>query len=219
MTSAVVSGSPLLTAKANSTWRTPAAVSPDSAAAHRMITEDEFLRARLRLTLPELQQKFAAAREQEDMARWEQEFLRVQTIRDKAAERFAKVPKLIDELIELFRENEAVEKECSRINGSAPAGEHRRLVAPELKARGLDAFSRTNPPMAKGTTLPNYEQSEVMLWPPKRTFFPFAPAPQDIRHTADWHRTSTEQCRLNDERIDRELADLEAAKKEFYRGR
>ena len=193
-------------------------VSPDSAAAHRMITEDEFLRARLRLTLPELQQKFAAAREQEDMAQWEQEFLRVQTIRDKAAERFAKVPKLIDELIELFRENEAVEKECSRINGSAPAGEHRRLVAPELKARGLDAFSRTNPPMAKGTTLPNYEQSEVMLWPPKRTFFPFAPAPQDIRHTADWHRTSTEQRRLNDERIDRELADLEAAKKEFYRG-
>ena len=29
------------------------------------------------------------------------------------------------------------------------------LVAPELKARGLDAFSRTNPPMAKGTTLPD----------------------------------------------------------------
>jgi hypothetical protein len=29
---------------------------------------------------------------------------------------------------------------------------------------------------------------------------------------------STEQRRLNDERIDRELADLEAAKKEFYRG-
>ena len=43
-------------------------VSPDSAAAHRMINEDEFLRARLRLTLPELQQKFAAAREQGDMA-------------------------------------------------------------------------------------------------------------------------------------------------------
>jgi hypothetical protein len=92
-------------------------------------------------------------------------------------------------------------------------------VAPELKARGIDAFSRTNPPMAKGTTLPNYEQSEVMLWPPKRTFFPFAPAPQDIRHTADWHRASTEQRRLNDERIDRELAEMEAAKKEFYRGR
>ena len=85
-------------------------------------------------------------------------------------------------------------------------------------ARGLDAFSRTNPSMAKGTTLPNYEQSEVMLWPPKRTFFPFAPAPQDIRHTADWHRASTEQRRLNDQRIDRELAEMEAAKKEFYRG-
>ena len=194
-------------------------VSPDPAAAHRMITENEFLRARLRLTLPELQQKFAAAREQEDMAQWEQEFERVQTIRDKAAERFAKVSKLIDELIELFRENEAVEKECSRINGSAPAGEHRRLVAPELKARGLDAFSRANPPMAKGTTLPNWAQSEMMLWPPKSSFFPFAPAPQDIRHTSEWHRALTERRRLNDERIDRELAEMEAAKKEFYRGR
>jgi hypothetical protein len=143
-----------------------------------MMTDNEFLRARLRLTLPELQQKFAAAREQEDMAQWEQESLRVQTIRDNAAERFAKVPKLIDELIELFRENEAVEKECSRINGSAPAGEHRRLVAPELKARGLEAFSRTNPPMAKVTSLPNWEQSEVMLWPARTSYFPFAPAPQ-----------------------------------------
>jgi hypothetical protein len=191
--------------------------SPDALATHRAMTESEFIRGRLRLALPELQQKLEVARERVEAAQWEQEFLRVQTIRDEAAERFAKVPKLIDELIELFRENEAVEKECSRINGSAPAGEHRRLVAAELKARGLDAFSRTNPPMAKGTTLPNYEQSEVMLWPPKSSFFPFA-APQDIRHTADWHRASTEQRRLNDERIDRELADLEIAKREFYRG-
>ena len=68
-----------------------------------MITENEFLRARLRLTLPELQQKFAAAREQEDMAQWEQEFLRVEIIRDKAAEKWARVPQLISELIELFR--------------------------------------------------------------------------------------------------------------------
>jgi hypothetical protein len=73
--------------------------------------------------------------------------------------------------------------------------------------------------MAKGTTLPNWAQSEVMLWPPKRTFFPFAPAPTDVRQTSEWHRASTEQRRRNDERIDRELADLEAAKKEFYRGR
>jgi hypothetical protein len=127
-----------------------------------MITENEFLRARLRLTLPELQQKFAAAREQEDMAQWEQEFLRVQTIRDKAAERFAKVPKLIDELIELFRENEAVEKSAQGLMDRLLLAS-RRLVAPEQKARGLDAFS---------------------------------PAPQDIRHTADWHRVSTEHANL-----------------------
>jgi hypothetical protein len=73
--------------------------------------------------------------------------------------------------------------------------------------------------MAKGATLPDWSQSEKMLWPIGQSFFPFAPVPTDIRHTADWHRASTEQRRLNDERIDHELAEMEAAKKEFYRGR
>jgi hypothetical protein len=193
-------------------------VSPDPAAAHRMITENEFLRARLRLTLPELQQKLAAAREQEDMAQWAQEFLRIQTIRDKAAEKWARVPQLISELIELFRLAETIDKECSHVNGSAPAGEHRRLIGPELKARGLAAFSRANPPIAKGTTLPDWVQSEATLWPPKSSSFSFASAPQDIRHTSEWHRAATEQRRLNDERIDRELSEMEAAKQAFYRG-
>jgi hypothetical protein len=191
--------------------------SPDSAATHRVLTESEFVRGRLRLSLPELQEKFAAAREQEDMAQWEQEFLRIQTVRDKGAENFARLPKLIDDIISIFHEAKAVDEQCSTVNGSAPPGEHRRLVGPELHARGLKSFSRANPPMAKGTTLPDWLQSEKMLWPIRESFYPFAPAPQDIRHTADWHRASTEQRRLNDERIDRELAEMEAAKKEFYR--
>jgi hypothetical protein len=192
--------------------------SPDALATHRAMTESEFIRGRLRLALPELQQKLEVAREREEAAQWQHEFLRVEIIRDKAAEKWARVPQLISELIELFRLAETIDKECSRVNGSAPAGEHRRLIGPELKARGLAAFSRANPPIAKGTTLPDWVQSEVMLWPLKSSFFPFAPAPQDIRYTSEWHRASTEQRRLNDERIDRELADLEAAKKEFYRG-
>ena len=80
-----------------------------------MITENEFLRARLRLTLPELQQKFAAAREQEDMAQWEQEFLRVGSFVTKQLKNgLAYVPQLISELIELFRLAETIDKECSR---------------------------------------------------------------------------------------------------------
>ena len=97
-----------------------------------------------------------------------------------------RVPQLISELIELFRLAETIDKECSRVNGLAPAGEHRRLVGPELKARGLKAFTRANPPLAKVTTLPNAEHSRSDVVAPK-SFFPFAPAPQDIRHTSLWH--------------------------------
>jgi hypothetical protein len=193
--------------------------SPDALATHRAMTESEFIRGRLRLALPELQQKLEVAREREEAAQWDQEFLRVEIIRDKAAEKWARVPQLISELIELFRLAETIDKECSRVNGLAPAGEHRRLVGPELKARGLKAFTRANPPLAKVTTLPNAEHSEAAAWPVRQSFFPFAPAPTDIRHTSEWHRAQTEQRRLNDQRIDRELAEAEAAKAEFYRGR
>lgn len=40
----------------------------------------------------------------------------------------------------------------------------------------------------------------------------------DIRHTSEWHRAPTEQRRLNDARIDRELEIAEQQKREFYRG-
>jgi hypothetical protein len=192
--------------------------SPDATAAHRAMTEAEFIRSRLRLALPELQQKLQEAEAREFAVQWEADYLRVEALRDAAAEKFARMPKLIAEIIQLFHEAEAVDKECSTINGSAPNGEMRRLIGPELKARELDNFTRTNPPMAKGTTLPNWQQSEVMLWPIRSSFFPFAPVPQDIRQTSEWHRISTEQRRLNDEKIDRQLAEMEAAKTEFYRG-
>ena len=65
------------------------------------------------------------------------------------------------------------------------------LIGPELKARGLDSFSRGDPPMAKGTTLPDWAHSEVMLWPVRQSFFPYAPAPQDIYHTSEWGRAAT----------------------------
>ena len=58
----------------------------------------------------------------------------------------------------------------------------------------------------------------MMLWPIRQSFFPYAPAPMDIRHTSEWHRASTEQRRLNDARIDHELEIAEQQKREFYRG-
>ena len=194
--------------------------SPDATTAHRTLTENEVIRGRLKLVLPDLQHKLEAVCEQERTAQWEQEFLRVEIIRDKAAEKWARVPEIIDELIQLFREDEAIKAECSRVNGSAPNGEMRRLVGPELKARGLDSFSRGDPSMAKVTQLPDFNHSELMLWPPRPSFIPrFGPAPSDIHYTDQWGLAADRQRRLANEKIDRELAEAEAAKREFYRPR
>jgi hypothetical protein len=95
----------------------------------------------------------------------------------------------------------------------------RHLIGPELKARNLTAFSQTNPPMSKGTTLPDFNHSEVMLWPIRQSFYQaYAPAPMDIIHTSEWGVAVAQQRRLNDERIDRELEIAEQQKREFYRG-
>ena len=43
---------------------------------------------RLRQSLPELQQRFAAAREREEIAHWRQEYQRLDALSDKGAETF-----------------------------------------------------------------------------------------------------------------------------------
>ena len=193
--------------------------SPDAAAAHRAMTENEFTRNRLSLVLPELQQKLQEAVAQELAAQWEADYLHGDAVCNKAAENFACLPALFAKIIDIYREREAANAMRSKINSAAPPGEHRRLKDPELLARGLDNFSRANPPMSEGTQLPDWSHSEKMLWPIRQSFFPYAPAPQDIHHTSEWGRAADRQRRLNDERIDRELAEIERQRKEFYAGR
>jgi hypothetical protein len=90
---------------------------------------------------------------QEQVADWRLEYARVEKLRDAAAERFAEVPQLIDKLVELLQLAETVDKECSRLNQSAPPGYH-HLDGPELHARNLTSFSRSNPPIFKNIFCP-----------------------------------------------------------------
>jgi hypothetical protein len=48
------------------------------------------------------------------------------------------------------------ETETAIINGSAPPGEHRRMLGVELTARGIESFSPADPPIAKGVQLLNW---------------------------------------------------------------
>jgi hypothetical protein len=74
------------------------------------MTEAEFVRARLRLTLPALQQKFEVARELQYAAQCEQEFLRLDGISDKAAEHFADIPKLFAKIIDSILNRKPLKK-------------------------------------------------------------------------------------------------------------
>jgi hypothetical protein len=82
--------------------------------------------------------------------------------RDAAAKKFAKYPELVAELVDIFRDAEEADKDVSRINGSAPPGEHRRLRGVELTTRSLECFSRDNPPITDSAQFPEWENSGRM---------------------------------------------------------
>ena len=106
--------------------------SPDAVAAHRAMTEAEVVRARLRLVLPELQQKLQEAEAREFAAQWEADYLHGDAVCNRAAESFACLPALFAKITDIYREREAVNAMRSKINSTAPPGEHRRLKDPEL---------------------------------------------------------------------------------------
>jgi hypothetical protein len=99
-------------------------------------------------------------------------------------------------------------------------GEHRRLQRIELKARGLENFSISNPSVIDMVRLPDWEHSERMLWPPHRPIDPAMIVPMQVgdwRLTTDrWHEVGEEQRAIERERQLRELESAEIARKQFY---
>jgi hypothetical protein len=97
----------------------------------------------------------------------------------------------VAQLVDLFERTEAVDKEVSRINGSAPSCEQRRLRQVELVARGLDNFTRADPPITKAVQLADWTHSERLIWPRSQpslaaVFAMSMVPPHDPRYTADW---------------------------------
>jgi hypothetical protein len=124
-----------------------------------------------------------AATDREYAEHWTAECERVALLRDEAAEKFVGCPKLVADLVKIFRRAEEMDKEVSRVNQSAPPGELRRLRGVELAARGLEAFSSANPAICKSAQLPDWTGSCKKLWPPPAppinpsTFMPVLPHP------------------------------------------
>jgi hypothetical protein len=142
-----------------------------------------------RAALPRLQQLLVEANDREYVEGWTAQYDRVAVLRDEAAERFARYPVLVGELVEIFRRAEEVDQEVSGVNRSAPSGELRRLRCVELTARGLEAFSSAIPAICKSAQLPDWADSCKKVWPPPApsidpsAFMPVLPHPG-----ADWWR-------------------------------
>jgi hypothetical protein len=141
--------------------------SPDAENAEDAMKTAEFRRDRLRTALPRLRERHEAVATAEYAAYWESECDKVEAERDALARELAELyPKVVGQLVDLFERMEAVDKEVGRVNGSAPRGEHRRLLEVELTARGLDRFTVNYRPSIPGNVrLPDFEESAKMVWP------------------------------------------------------
>jgi hypothetical protein len=144
-------------------------------------------------------------------ARWEPDYQQVEAKRDElAAELASTYPKLVAQLIDLLGRVEECDREASRINGSAPVNERRRLRDVEPVARGLD-LSRAHPSITRELQLPDWVNSSRLAWPPPKTplaLLVAAGSPAPFHPGANW-------AQFNQERAKAERAQAERVA-EFY---
>jgi hypothetical protein len=168
----------------------PTIVDPNKARQSR--ADAEFVRDRLQAALAALQERLQQVQAAEYAAQWEADYGQVAARRDELATELREVyAAVVAKLVDLFRRVETVDVEVSRINGSAPPDEQRRLCGVELTWRGMQNFSRESPSIIKTTVLPNSERSETTAWPPPHPSvaaqYAMSTAPQhDPRFSADW---------------------------------
>ncbi len=200
-------------------WRSLDAIaSTDTAEAEKVVWAAEFRRDRLHSCLSHLRQRITEMEEAEYAARWEVDFETVKAERDAAAKEMCEhYPKVVAELIDLFRRILTIDEECSRVNGTAPDGEFRRLRGVELAARGLESFSVSNPAITGAVKLPEWKDSDRLAWPPPKTPLGVLVAaamtpPQDAQFTANW-AAAREQDMIRRAETERRWAKEEEARR------
>ena len=142
----------------------PAAL-PEPESARTARRPDDAFYDQLRSALPKLQARLAELQAAEYAKSWEKNYERVRAQVEEAARKWTEYPKLVAQLIDILNTT-AIDQEISRINGSAPKGEQRRLRGVELTARNLEGFDRYHPSVANGVQLPELQHSYKRAWPP-----------------------------------------------------
>jgi hypothetical protein len=144
-------------------------------------------------------------------ARWEPDYERVKALRDALSDELRSVyPAVVAQLADLFQRMEVCDRECSRINGSAPDREHRRLLGVELTARGVDRLWQPDVIISKELRLPylTRDKGPIYAWPrPTPPLFaasfmvPSGPGP-------NWHEEIEARNAARREESDRAIAYL-----------
>ena len=190
----------------------------DVGAASAAVVAAELTRDRLAATVPRLRQRLSEALSSEQAARWRNDYERVEQRRDAAAAKFAEAcPRLLAELVTLFRNNDEIDTDCRRVNSGAPANEPRRLLGVELTARRMDTYTATQPSLSATVRLPDYAHSDTIVWPvlrPNDLAIQVAQSmamPRDVRYSNEWWKASEADAAERRQIAERRAAQQHAA--------
>jgi hypothetical protein len=143
--------------------------SPDPVKARAAMEDAAFGRDRLRTVLPRLHKLLKEVEAEEYAAAWEPGYQRAKAMRDElAAELRETYPRITEQLVSLFQRMAECDRECSRVNGSAPPGDRRRLLKVELSARGVEGLLQPDVYIAEMLRLPFFwrDSGPIYAWPP-----------------------------------------------------
>ena len=184
--------------------------SPDPIKARAAMEDAAFTRDRLRTALPRLQVRLKQMEAAEYLARWEPAYERVKADRDALAAEMREVyPAAVAKLVDLFQRMAESDRECSQINGSAPRGDHRRLLKVELTARGVEGLLQPDVWIAEMLRLPFFwrDSGPIYAWPPP-TPPVFVPCLVPPGPGPDWHAELKAQAAARHEESLRVIAHL-----------
>jgi hypothetical protein len=145
---------------------------------------------------------------EEYAAAWEADYERVKAVRDQLAAEMREVyPAAVARLVDLFQRMAECDRECSRIAGSAPYGEQRRLRGVELTARGVEGLLQPDVWIALELRLPAFprETGPILAWP-------LPPPPASVASFVlpgpgpDWHAELKARAAARDEESLRVIA-------------
>jgi hypothetical protein len=190
----------------------------DPATAQQRVLIAQLSYDRLQAATPHLQRQLATLQRREDGERWSASYERHAAVVEAAAARYRRYPALAAEMVELVNLSAAVDKQSSDLNIADPPGESRRLPQVELLARGLKAFSASQPSITRDLRLSDWQDSQRLLFPRHQPLDPslFAPLPYDERYSAEWYRRGEQERAAAAERERQQLIEADRARRAFY---